>query len=245
MNIPLVSAIAALLAALAAALTNLEKIVGVFAKFRSWLSSKRNDEPVLLSISIRTTDRRQNSVGRTIAEQGLSRFDVMISYEGSDKLIFDRIDVVHQPSLLTSIGTGALPSSATYNVQFKYGSVVTERLSPPVVINPESGPLLRFEVEFTPEGAFPTTGGSVYARVGYIDTKGRAGVLPLFALNPDDYRDYPELYERIIQRHEFLFPVFGGRESWDKNETYKLTKNYLIKGKPVKELVPNDCAVHR
>jgi hypothetical protein len=233
-NIPLLSAVAAFFAALAAAAANIQKIAIFVAKIVSWLSAKRLDQPILLSLQIFRVEHDRKIPQKFITESGSSLLDITISYDGRGKIVFDHIDVQHSASLLTSIATGQLKSKAKYKFRFKYDSVITQPLLPPLVIDPDSESLLRFEVELAPEGIFPTTGGAVYARLRYQNNSGRVGVLPLFPLRPEDYRDYPDLYEKITRQHEFLFPVFGGSSARDKLELFKLTRNNLIRGKPKK-----------
>jgi hypothetical protein len=189
-------------------------------------ASFAKDEPLLLSL-----------VENKNLDSGSKLLDITVSYEGREKLLFDRIDVRHWPGFARSISTGQLVSKATYRFWFSYNTHEKFPLIPPLVLNSESESLLRFQVELAPKGTFPTSGGLTAAKLYYRTGNGRLGVLPLLHLDVDTYQDYPDVYNEILRKGEVEFWIFESPD-YSKFEKFTLTPSGVIKGKSWKE-VPN------
>jgi hypothetical protein len=209
----------------------LEKIGRRIPLRRTGKKASRSQVPIILSLREKVGEWKDGP-----REDGTSIVDIIVSYEGSDKLLFDRIEIRHWPGRLLTIKTGKLISKAKYRFGFSYDAHKKYPLDPPLILNPDSESILRFQLEVTPMGFFPSTGGSTNAKLYYRTDKGQVGVLPLVRLEEEDYLPhYRDIYRKIRRLGWINFPVFEFR-TLDKYEKFALTKTGAIMGKALKQL---------
>ena len=220
--------LAGAVAALAALARNIQAIVKLIRSVRLWWVREPFDDPILLLLQETRLDPKVEAP--TDWENTSTRLDITISYEGDEVIVFDAVEIRHWPGLLLSVATGQLFDKAKYQFHFSYNAHEKYPLNPPLVLNPHSESLLKFQLELIPEGDFASTGGEVYTKLRYRSGKGRVGVLPLMRLDADDYRDYPEIYNKILQKGTVEFPKFES-QTRDNFETFALTKTHALKGK--------------
>jgi hypothetical protein len=144
-------AFAALLAVVAAMLTNIRSIVAVYRDVLNGVRRTPPDEPVLIAFR-KTPDPQAED--ESTPDSRPTKFDITISYEGRDKLLFNRIEIRHWPGrLLTFLETGALRSKGAYTFHYRYNSLTKADLIPPMVLEPAAESILNFTITLIPDSS--------------------------------------------------------------------------------------------
>lgn len=189
-------------------------------------SEMQFEAPILLDFLIQHSNARGDSAAfqpsSYLSEDGTNLLDITLSYEGGGLLVFQGVQVRHFAGPCLSMPTGRLISHAAYRYQFHYDESEFFRFEPRLVLNPSDASLLNFQIELAPAGRFPSTCGSVFAKLFYFNGSGEWGVLPLAT-------------RENVSDGKLEFPVFsartGSRSGIDATDFFEISEGGAIMGR--------------
>jgi len=179
------------------AINNIDSDLKVLAAKLGLVESKNSVYPVLLKATMENVHKEESKWGRS----NTFLYDAMITYDGPENLVFDKIYIKEVDyGLESSWPADSIRAKAHYSFEYREFSYLEEHLSPPLKIgaNSSDGPL-RFTFELYPMVNSTPQPANFYILLGYQTEYGERGYLPVV---PDE-----ELTEAVLKRGFIRFPV--------------------------------------